>query len=97
MTSGYSQSDVGQLIGKSQQLVAAWEQGKTMPNYTDLRRLMRLLHIGVEDLLAGTDSSERVVECLRTELVVAALMERLRGMPPAKQDAMLQMIEAMAV
>lgn len=94
-TAELSQSDVAQLLGRSQQLVGEWERGVALPNTRDLQRLMRVLRMSVEDLLDGA-GEEGAIEWTRTELLGADIAHKLRRMGERQRGAVLEMIEAMA-
>ncbi|NCC68649.1 MAG: XRE family transcriptional regulator [Clostridia bacterium] len=49
VSSGYSQSELGKMIGKTQQTLARWEQGENQPDITTLFRICELCGTTVQD------------------------------------------------
>ena len=46
----FSQADIAERVGVSQQAVAKWETGKSMPRADKLSLLAKLLNCSIDDL-----------------------------------------------
>lgn len=52
-TAGFSQSELGRLLGVSQDLVYNWESGRSCPTLEKILRYAELLGVSVEDLITA--------------------------------------------
>lgn len=58
---GYTQTEVGNLIGVSNKTISKWECGDGLPNYDSLVALASLYHVTVDEILRS-GASERKIE-----------------------------------
>ncbi len=59
---GYTQSGLGKLIGAQQNTLAAWEQGRTQPNFQMLLKLSEALGVTIDFIVGRQLSLERIPE-----------------------------------
>ena len=52
---GISQEKFGELVGKAQRTVAAWESGSRSPSFATLCKLADVLNVSTDYLLGRTD------------------------------------------
>ena len=91
---GFSQAELGSRIGRTQQVVFAYECGDAMPSLTVLLKIAKALDITIEDLVqdpakakkARIASNPRLLKKLR-------LVEKL---PPQAQKSVVTMIQELA-
>lgn len=57
---GFTQEDVGELIGRSKTAVASWEQGLSAPNVITLYRLSKIYQVSSDDMIEGRCLKEGV-------------------------------------
>lgn len=58
---GYSQSDLGELLGVSRQTISNWENGQSVPDVSSIKKLEQYLDIPVEELL-GKGATREALE-----------------------------------
>lgn len=56
---GYSQSELGFLLGYSQDTISLWEKGKANPDYNNLRKLCIIFNISADELLEVETQEQR--------------------------------------
>ena len=54
--SGYTQKQVAEYLNVVESCYANWEQGRTEPNIEMLRKLGKIFHVSVDDLINGDES-----------------------------------------
>ena len=69
----FSQADIAESIGVSQQAVAKWETGKCMPDYSVVSILCEELDITVAQLMDGEVSDEKSVRIYDDEQILDLL------------------------
>lgn len=76
---GYTQEELGQLIGETRLQIWRWENGKNYPNSQALARIARTLNVQSDYLLGLTDSFwpdlEESTLSLREQSVIASLRQ----------------------
>lgn len=87
---GYTQSDIGRLLGRAYTTVASWESGKGQPDADTLLRLLALYKI--ENVLEQFGYGERR-EALSPE--ERGLIERLRRLHPDARALVSQLSEGL--
>ena len=63
---GYTQTEVGNLIGVSNKTISKWECGDGLPNYDSLLALASLYHVSVDEILRA-GASDRKIEAPRSK------------------------------
>ena len=63
---GYTQTEVGNLIGVSNKTISKWECGDGLPNYDSLLTLASLYRVSVDEILQA-GASERKIEAPRSK------------------------------
>ncbi len=63
---GYTQTEVGNLIGVSNKTISKWECGDGLPNYDSLLALASLYHVSVDEILQA-GASERKIEAPKSK------------------------------
>ena len=48
---GFSQKQLGEMLGYSARTISDWEKGNTEPNITSIKNLIKIFNISYEDLL----------------------------------------------
>ena len=48
---GFSQKQLGEMLGYSARTISDWEKGNTEPNITAIKNLIKIFNISYEDLL----------------------------------------------
>ena len=75
---GYTQVELGDLLGVTNKAISRWEKGDSFPNIGVIEELSRILDIRIQDIVIGeikeqnTDSETAVTEVVR----VAKLQDR---------------------
>ena len=87
---GLSQGQLAKHLGATQTLVSEYEHDRRRVHGERLSQIAHRLHVSVDELLAHKPSKTNGALSLK-------LVRRLKGieeLPPAKQKALLQMIDA---
>lgn len=77
---GYTQVELGDLIGVTNKAISRWEKGDSFPNIGVIEELSRILDIRIQDIVIGeikeqnTDSETAVTEVVR----VAKLQDKVK-------------------
>ena len=56
---GYTQSELGDLIGVSNKAISRWENGETFPDIGVIEPLAQMLELRIQDIITGTKDSDR--------------------------------------
>lgn len=59
-----TQTDVAAEFAKTRQAVSSWEQGKTLPDLSELRELVTLYGVSADAILFGVDVGEACAAAL---------------------------------
>lgn len=87
--SGYTQAELGDMLGVSNKAVSRWEKGDSFPDVGILENLATCLNINIEDLICGentTTENNKIAEL--TRIVRLQAKESLRR----RKDIMLNMV-----
>ena len=68
---GYTQVELGDLIGVTNKAISRWEKGDSFPDISVIEELSRVLDIRIQDIVIG-DVTEPDSETAVTEIVRAA-------------------------
>lgn len=88
---GYTQSDIGRMLGRAYTTVASWESGKGQPDADTLLRLLSMY--GVENVLEQFGYGARQETLSPQE---RALVTRLRELRPDARALVLQLADGLA-
>lgn len=70
---GYTQSELGDLIGVSNKAISRWENGETFPDIGVIEPLAQMLELRIQDIITGTKDSDQ--DTAITEVVRVAKMQ----------------------
>lgn len=70
---GYTQSELGDLIGVSNKAISRWENGETFPDIGVIEPLAQILELRIQDIITGTKDSDQ--DTAITEVVRVAKMQ----------------------
>lgn len=70
---GYTQSELGELIGVSNKAISRWENGETFPDIGVIEPLAQMLELRIQDIITGTKDSDQ--DTAITEVVRVAKMQ----------------------
>lgn len=76
---GYTQVELGDLLGVTNKAISRWEKGDSFPNIGVIEELSRILEIRIQDIVIGEikEQNTRTVKQQVTEVVrVAKLQEQ---------------------
>ncbi|GAA3671752.1 helix-turn-helix domain-containing protein [Acetobacter lovaniensis] len=90
---GFTQADLGRMIGLSENSVVQYETGRAVPKSLNFERLAEALGVSSRYLLTG-DSPEEVAKA-QTAPELRAL-EILRRIPASQQSAAVDALQALA-
>ena len=90
---GYTQVELAQRIGIIQALVSDYERDKLRLNAEMLIRFAQALDVSADEIL-GLDKAKRVA-AKPPSLKILRRLNRIAGLPPARQKAFLQTIDAL--
>ena len=71
---GYTQVELGDLIGVTNKAISRWEKGDSFPDISVIEELSRVLDIRIQDIVIG-DVTEPDSETAVTEVVRAAKLQ----------------------
>ena len=89
-----SQFEVSRLVGRSQQLVAAWEKGGSLPSSIDLRSILRIYGVTVGEILRG--ETREAVERAEGEILVLEMAEMVHRMGDRQREAAMMVLTSLA-
>lgn len=84
---GYSQSDLGKLLNRTNTCISMYEQGRRMPDYETMLQISELFNVSMDYLY----EKEAPAEPELTE-AEAALLVLFRQIPPERQQIYLQLL-----
>ena len=90
---GYTQVEVAQRIGIIQALVSDYERDKLRLNAEMLARFARALNVSADEILGLNGAQRAAVK--NPSLKILRRLNRIASLPPAKQKAFLQTIDAL--
>ena len=70
---GYTQSELGDLIGVSNKAISRWENGETFPDIGVIEPVAQMLELRIQDIITGTKDSDQ--DTAITEVVRVAKMQ----------------------
>ena len=70
---GYTQSELGDLIGVSNKAISRWENGETFPDIGVIEPLAQMLELRIQNIITGTKDSDQ--DTAITEVVRVAKMQ----------------------
>lgn len=70
---GYTQSELGDLIGVSNKAISRWENGETFPDIGVIEPVAQMLELQIQDIITGTKDSDQ--DTAITEVVRVAKMQ----------------------
>ena len=70
---GYTQSELGDMIGVSNKAISRWENGETFPDIGVIEPLAQMLELRIQDIIIGTNDSDQ--DTAITEVVRVAKMQ----------------------
>ena len=70
---GYTQSELGDLIGVSNKAISRWENGETFPDIGVIEPVAQMLDLRIQDIITGTKDSDQ--DTAITEVVRVAKMQ----------------------
>lgn len=90
---GFTQADLGRMIGLSENSVVQYETGRAVPKSANFERLAEALGVSSRYLLTGDVPDELVKAQTEPEIKV---LEIMRAIPPSKQGAIIEALRAIA-
>jgi putative transcriptional regulator len=91
---GLSQAELGTKIGRTQQVVFAYESGDAMPSLTVLLKIAKVLGITVEDLVRDPAKAEK--ERIASNPRLLRKLRLVEKLPPQVQKTIVSMIDELA-
>ena len=70
---GYTQSELGDLVGVSNKAISRWENGETFPDIGVIEPLAQMLELRIQDIITGTKDSDQ--DTAITEVVRVAKIQ----------------------
>lgn len=70
---GYTQSELGELIGVSNKAISRWENGETFPDIGVIEPVAQMLELRIQDIITGTKDSDQ--DTAITEVVRVAKIQ----------------------
>lgn len=70
---GYTQSELGDMIGVSNKAISRWENGETFPDIGVIEPLAQMLELRIQDIITGTKDSDQ--DTAITEVVRVAKIQ----------------------
>lgn len=70
---GYTQSELGDLVGVSNKAISRWENGETFPDIGVIEPLAQMLELQIQDIITGTKDSDQ--DTAITEVVRVARIQ----------------------
>ena len=70
---GYTQSELGDLVGVSNKAISRWENGETFPDIGVIEPLAQILELRIQDIITGAKDSDQ--DTAITEVVRVAKMQ----------------------
>lgn len=70
---GYTQSELGDMIGVSNKAISRWENGETFPDIGVIEPVAKMLELRIQDIITGTKDSDQ--DTAITEVVRVAKMQ----------------------
>lgn len=70
---GYTQSELGDMIGVSNKAISRWENGETFPDIGVIEPVAQMLELRIQDIITGTKDSDQ--DTAITEVVRVAKMQ----------------------
>ena len=70
---GYTQSELGDMIGVSNKAISRWENGETFPDIGVIEPLAQMLELRIQDIIIGTKDSDQ--DTAITEVVRVAKIQ----------------------
>lgn len=70
---GYTQSELGDLVGVSNKAISRWENGETFPDIGVIEPLAQMLELRIQDIITGTKDSDQ--DTAITEVVRVARIQ----------------------
>lgn len=70
---GYTQSELGDLIGVSNKAISRWENGETFPDIGVIEPVAQMLELRIQDIITGTKDSDQ--DTAITEVVRVAKIQ----------------------
>jgi transcriptional regulator with XRE-family HTH domain len=90
---GYTQKELAKKIGITHNLVSDYETGRLMPNGEMVVRLAIVLNVTSDEILGLKPGRRQVGK--NPSLKIVRRLDRIASMPPARQKAFLQTIDAL--
>jgi transcriptional regulator with XRE-family HTH domain len=87
---GLSQTDLGELIGVSQQVITNYERGAREPNVEILLKIAGALGVTIEALIGEKSFKPEDM----TPRALQKRFELIKKLPPEKQKAFINMVDA---
>lgn len=70
---GYTQGELGDMIGVSNKAISRWENGETFPDIGVIEPVAQMLELRIQDIITGTKDSDQ--DTAITEVVRVAKMQ----------------------
>lgn len=87
---GYTQSELGDLIGVSNKAISRWENGETFPDIGVIEPVAQMLELRIQDIITGTKDSDQ--DTAITEVVRVAKMQGKEKMRKLVENGVAIMI-----
>lgn len=94
---GLSQEKFGELVGKSQRTVAAWEAGTRAPSLSTLYKLADVLDVPADFLLGRDESQQTKQPTVNDDGLRANAIERIQALPDPALCRVLDFLEGLEV
>ncbi|MBF0503115.1 MAG: helix-turn-helix transcriptional regulator [Candidatus Riflebacteria bacterium] len=91
LAAGFSQKELADLIGETQQNIAFWEQAEKPPRSDTLPKLAKVLGVSVEDILNGEGTSPKKSGPTGK---LQTLFEKASQLPRSQQEKLMDFITA---
>ena len=90
---GYTQRELAKKIGITHNLVSDYETGRLMPNGEMVVRFALTLNVTADEILGLKPGKRQAGK--NPSLKIVRRLDKIASMPPAKQKAFLQTIDAL--
>lgn len=94
---GLSQEKFGELVGKSQRTVAAWEAGTRAPSLSTLNRLADVLDVPADFLLGRDGADQKEQPTVNDDGLRAKAIDRIQALPDPALERVLDFLEGIQV
>lgn len=91
-----TQEQLAEHLGISNKTISKWENGKCMPDYSNIKPLCEALNITIAELLDG-ETKENINICTSDEQQIIDMLERIQKLENQKQSLFGMMLIIMGI